>query len=153
MSSDSTEPTASPRRPDGPDDWQGAGEVAVLSPDLFFAMRIRTSLRQLGYTVTIAAGAGAFVEALAVPAEAPVLGIVDFNAPVDWDGLGPAMTGDVPVIAFGPHTDVAGFRAARAAGAARVVSNGEFSRTLPVLAKRHARSGGRRRTSPRRHRA
>jgi hypothetical protein len=46
----------------------------------------------------------------------------------------------VPVVAFGSHTDVDGFRAAKAAGVARVVSNGEFSRSLADLVAKYART-------------
>jgi hypothetical protein len=44
----------------------------------------------------------------------------------------------VPILAFGPHKDVEGFKAAKRAGVTRVVANGEFSRSLPDLAKRYA---------------
>ena len=45
---------------------------------------------------------------------------------------------DVPILAFGPHKDVEGFRSAKAAGVTRVVANGEFSRSLPDLVRRYA---------------
>lgn len=121
----------------GADQWRGSGLVVVLSPDLFFGMRIRTSLRQLGYVVAIAKDAAGFATQLG-GGEGAALGLIDFNTPLDWSTLKDAMASGVPVIGFGPHTDVEGFRAARAAGAARVVSNGEFSRSLPALAKRYA---------------
>lgn len=122
-------------------DWRGTGTVVVLSADLFFGMRIRTSLRQLGYIVSIVDDAASFTAALGNEGQAAVLGLVDFNGTVDWAALAPAMASGVPVVAFGPHTDVDGFGAAKAAGAARVVANGEFSRSLPALAKRHATTG------------
>ncbi|MBW3634719.1 MAG: hypothetical protein KY456_17000 [Chloroflexi bacterium] len=123
---------------DSEDQWRGSGRVAVLSPDLFFGMRIRASLRQLGYVVAIVKDGEAFTNLLIDNAAPTVLGLVDFNTPVDWTKLQQALATGIPVVAFGPHTDVEGFRAAKAAGAARVVSNGEFSRSLPALAKRHA---------------
>jgi hypothetical protein len=116
------------------------GLVAVLSGDLFFGMRIRTSLRKLGYVVAIAQDAPAFGAHLASGEEGASLGIIDFNFPVEWGSVRAAMVPGVPVIAFGPHTDVEGFRAARNAGVTRVVSNGEFSRSLPDLALRYART-------------
>jgi len=123
---------------DSKDQWRGSGTVAVLSPDLFFGMRIRTSLRQLGYVVTIAKDPTSFVGLLSDDRDRIVLALVDFNTPVDWTEINEALATGIPLVAFGPHTDVEGFRAAKAAGVARVVSNGEFSRSLPALAKRHA---------------
>lgn len=115
-----------------------AGTVAVLSRDLFFGMRIRTVLRQLGYTVALIKTEAEFAGALAGNAPGLVLGIVDFNILIEWDVLEPALTPAVPVIAFGAHTDVDGFRAAKRAGVARTVANGEFNRKLPDLARAHA---------------
>jgi len=119
-----------------------SGLVAVLSTDLFFGMRIRTSLRQLGYTIAIAPDVAAFARHLDNGDQKSVLGIVDFNHPVDWEAVTEAMSAGVPILAFGPHTDVAGFRAAKLAGATRVVANGEFSRSLPDLARRYASRPG-----------
>src|SRR5690606_34404177 len=61
------------------------GLVAVLSKDLFFGMRIRTSLRQLGYSVAIAQDAATFSRHLEQGDQRACLGIVDFNFPVDWE--------------------------------------------------------------------
>lgn len=116
------------------------GLVAVLSTDLFFGMRIRTALKQLGFTVVVVKDGAAFTQALAGQHETARLGIVDFNYPVDWTIIGEATGGDTPILAFGPHKDVEGFRSAKTAGVARVVSNGEFTRSLPDLALRYARS-------------
>lgn len=108
--------------------------VIVLSRDLFFGMRIRTALRQMGYTTVLAETEAAWAAALAAGA---ALALVDFNAPVDWAALEPSGA-PVPVIAFGPHTDTEGFRQARAAGVSRVISNGAFSQQLPDLVARYA---------------
>lgn len=116
------------------------GVVAVLSRDLFFGMRIRASLRPLGYTVLIANDAGAFTNMLSAEAQRPALGLIDFNQPVDWPSLVEAVATSIPIVAFGPHKDVDAFRAARNAGVTRVVANGEFSRTLPDLVERYARA-------------
>jgi CheY-like chemotaxis protein len=98
------------------------GTVVVLSNDLFFGMRIRTVLRQLGYTVTIAKDVDAFQSMLEIVERTPVLGLIDFNQPRDWGALLPAIG------------------AAKAAGVARVVSNGEFTRSLPSLVEKYAAS-------------
>jgi hypothetical protein len=132
--------TANEQAMDQADQWRGSGLVVVLSKDLFFGMRIRTSLRQLGYIVAITGDVRSFTTHLNAGDERAVLGLIDFNTPVDWSALEAAVATGVPMIAFGPHTDVEGFRAAKAAGVTRVVANGEFSRSLPTLARRHARS-------------
>lgn len=118
----------------------GHGLVAVLSSDLFFGMRIRTVLRQLGYAVALAQDAAAFTNHLQRGDQCAVLGLIDFNRPVDWKALKGAIATGIPMIAFGPHTDVDGFRAARASGVARTVANGEFSNSLADLVTRYART-------------
>jgi len=132
------------QRPDAQSDPPAAPHclVAVLSTDLFFGMRIRTSLRQLGYAVAIAQDVPTFSRHLANGDQTACLGIVDFNYPVDWKAVAEVMALGVPVLAFGPHKDVEGFRAAKAAGVTRVVANGEFSRSLPDLARRYAMQPG-----------
>ena len=114
------------------------GLVAVLSRDLFFGMRIRTSLRHLGHPVAIAQDVPAFAIHLERGDQHAALGIIDFNFPVDWDALAKLTGKGVPIIAFGPHTDVENFRAAKRIGVTRVVANGEFSRSLPDLVSRYA---------------
>lgn len=123
------------------DQWRGSGSVVVLSRDVFFGMRIRTSLRHLGYEVAIAQDIPGFTKLLTGGDAPSALGLIDFNNPVDWPALADAIASGVPIVAFGPHIDVSGFRAAKSAGVSRVVANGEFSRSLPALAKRHARPG------------
>ena len=113
------------------DDMGRQDTIVVLTRDLFFGMRVRTAVKQLGYSLTITKGEARTIDALAQ--QTPVLVLVDFNQPVDWTALASLGTAGVPVIAFGSHTDVDGFRAAKAAGIDRVVSNGAFSRTLPDL--------------------
>ena len=113
--------------------------IVVYSRDLYFGMRIRTVVTQLGYAPVIVTAVPAFVEHVTAGEPAPVLALVDFNHPVDWAALRPVIDEGVPVVAFGAHTDVEGFRAAKAAGVARVVSNGDLSRSLPDLVARYAR--------------
>lgn len=112
--------------------------IVVLTGDLFFGMRVRTAVKQLGYNLTIAKDEATTIDAL--DQQMPVLVLVDFNQSVDWPGLSPLGATGVPVIAFGSHTDVEGFRAAKAAGVSRVVSNGELSRTLPDLIAKYRSS-------------
>ncbi len=114
--------------------------IVVLSADLFFGMRIRASLLPIGYVVSIHGDAAAFASALSADDQRASLGLIDFNRPVDWSGLVDALNGPVPIIAFGPHKDIAGFRAAKEAGVTRAVANGEFTRSLSELVERYARS-------------
>jgi hypothetical protein len=113
--------------------------IAVLSRDVFFGMRIRNALRQLGYAMALVATEGELETAMA---SSPALALVDFNAPVDWDAIGAAISAHpgVAVLAFGAHTDVDGFQRAKAAGVTRAISNGAFSQQLPDLIARHART-------------
>ena len=131
MAEQRTEPTGEGR---------DRGKVVVLSGDLFFGMRIRTTLKGMGFAGTLVTDASAFAEAIG--AAGVVLGIVDFNRPVAWDVVAPAGQ-SVSVIAFGAHTDVDGFRAAKEAGVTRVISNGSFSEQLPALLERYASDGNR----------
>jgi len=117
-----------------------APAIAVYSRDLFFGMRIRTVVRQLGYAATISQEVASLSDHVAREDEPPILVLVDFNQPVEWTELAPVLASGVPVVAFGAHTDVEGFRAAKAAGVARVVSNGEFSRNLAGLVAKYARA-------------
>lgn len=126
------------RNPEQPATQGVGGLVVVLSRDLFFGMRIRTVLRQLGYPIALAQDPASFTAHLRQGDQTAALGLVDFNQPVDWLALAAALQTAVPIIAFGPHKDVAGFRAARAAGVTRTVANGELSRSLPDLVARYA---------------
>ena len=127
-----------------PPDAQPAdrGQVLVLNRDLFFGLRIVNTLRALGYAVALVPTTPAFVERLRASDPPAVLGIVDLGAGPDWDALRPLLTSEpdaTPILAFGPHKDVAAMRAAKTAGVARLVSNGEFHRDLVGLVERYAR--------------
>ena len=114
--------------------------IVVLARDLFFGVRIRQVGTELGYRVQVVNDATGYIEAL--EAEPVALGVVDINARPDWDEIARTrpVGGDVPILAFGPHLDVDGLRAAKAAGVTRVVSNGQFHREAAELLRRYARS-------------
>lgn len=116
--------------------------IVVLSGDLFFGMRIRTTLRGMDYASVLTKNAEEFAGKLLSNEIPVVLGLVDFNKTVDWPTLTAAIASEVPIIAFGAHTDVEGFRTARAAGVARVISNGGFSNSLPELIAKYAKAAG-----------
>lgn len=130
--------TNEPQSPTQGDNRREQDAIVVLTGDLFFGMRVRTAVKQLGYSLTITKDEAGTIDAL--DQQAPVLVLVDFNQPVDWSRLAQLRAAGVPVIAFGSHTDVEGFRAAKASGVNRVVSNGEFSRTLPDLIAKYRSS-------------
>ena len=129
-------------------DGQAGGEasegslVVVLNRDLIFGSRIRNALRSLGLGAAFAADTAKFAHLVRSSGPALVLGVIDMNGGVDWQAvreLKDDPTVDVPLIAFGPHVDVAGRRAAKAAGIDRLLSNGEFHRDTLGLLRRYAR--------------
>lgn len=122
------------------DNTASKGEIVLYSRDVFFGMRVRTIVKQLGYSIVLDKDLESFVDHTTSDPPQPVLALVDFNQPVDWDHLRDVLASGVPVIGFGSHKDVDGFRKAKRAGVDRVVSNGDFSRNLPDLIANYARS-------------
>lgn len=117
----------------------GAGTIVVLNRDLLFGMRIRNVAKSLGYEVEVVGTTSTFVAKLTGEPHC-ALGIIDINAGVDWSQIARATSSSVPILAFGPHRDVEGLRAAKQAGVRRVISNGEFQRDLPGLINRYAQA-------------
>lgn len=131
QASSQTAPASSPR-----------GSVAVLNRDLFFGVRIANTLRAHGYLVEIAPSVDRLAALLQAAEPTPLLAIIDMAAVTDWstiDSLAHEPTRSTPLLAFGPHKDVASFRAAKDAGVDRVVSNGDFHRDMLALVERYAR--------------
>lgn len=125
------------------DGKQHLGLIVVLNRDLFFGVKIGNVLRGLGYEVAFAAETETFVERVNESSPAPVLGIIDMSAGVNWELIGRLNTGEksiVPNLVFGSHLDVEGRRAAKAAGVTRVLSNGDFHRDMVSLVKRYAKA-------------
>lgn len=114
------------------------GTIVALSRDLFFGMRMRTIIRQLDYDIQLVNDEASLMAR--IEATSPTLVFVDFNKPVDWDTLAPLIASETPVVGFCSHTNVEGFRAAKAAGVDRTVSNGQFSRMMPELIEKYGRS-------------
>ena len=131
-----------PTQTASPEPAADLGAIVVLNRDLLFGSRMTSHLRPLGYAVVFARDAETFADLVRSLRPGPVLGIIDMNSAIAW----PAIRGLVddpavatPLLGFGPHVDVAGRRAAKAAGLARIVSNGEFHRDLVALVRRYAR--------------
>ena len=118
---------------------QTAQTIIVLNRDLFFGIRLNQLLKQLGYHPMLAKSQESFVAGLGAADVA--LGIIDINFGPDWDGIAEAIAseGQPPIIAFGPHLDVDGLRAAKKAGVTRVFSNGDFSKDTAAIIARYAR--------------
>jgi hypothetical protein len=99
-------------------------------PDLFFAPRIADALAHLGFT-TSDVGLRDDPAAMA-PAEMMVVQLD--GPPAVWRELiTRARAADIPVLAFGRHTEAETLRAARQAGAGKVVPNSELVNGLPQL--------------------
>ncbi|MDQ3043697.1 MAG: hypothetical protein M3R06_00910 [Chloroflexota bacterium] len=138
-----------PRADDNPtevpsNDAAPGGDVVFLNRDLFFGVRVSNTLRELGYTVTVVPDAAAFAAKLRETIPAPLLGIIDISAGVEWSSIIGLTENDkrVPILAFGPHKDVEGLRSAKGAGVTRVVSNGDFHQHMVELVRRYSRPAG-----------
>lgn len=117
------------------------GSIVVLNRDLMFGMRIRNAVRDLGHDIVVVPDTAGFVAAMRSRDPAPLLGVIDMNAKIEWDLV--RQLSDDPTVAtallgFGPHVDSVGRRAAKAAGVDRIVSNGQFHREMIDLLRRYA---------------
>ena len=124
---------------------RGGQRIVAAVRDLFFSVRIKETLQTHGYEVAVAKSAEALNAALATPAAAPTLIIIDLNfraldppATIARLKADPA-TRAIPILAFGSHLDHAARDAAKAAGADRVVANSQLADDLPGLVARVAR--------------
>ena len=96
-------------------------------PDLFFAPRIADALAHLGFTARDA-------DATTDMGRASLLVVQLTGSRETWLRLiATARAANIPVLAFGRHTDAETLRAARQAGANKVVPNSELVMELPVL--------------------
>ena len=122
---------------------EGSTVAVVLNRDLLFGSRIRSALVAVGLEGQFVANTEEFVRALNEHRDSVAIGIVDMNGPVSWDvieaTLASGSDGLPPTLAFGPHVDAVGRRAAKAAGITRIVSNGQFHSDMPGLIDRYRR--------------
>jgi DNA-binding NarL/FixJ family response regulator len=113
--------------------------ILALEKDLFFAVKIRDTLRHHEMEAKTARTLAAFEQGLATTGEEkPALVIVNFSAQgVDWEAaIRQARALGYPVLAFGRHTDLEAIAKARQAGALRVVANSKFTSDMPGLVRR-----------------
>jgi hypothetical protein len=117
--------------------------AVVLNRDLLFGSRIRSVLTGLGLEGRFVTTADQFIGALSEEPGSVAVGIIDMNGSVSWEVIRDALSrGEgslAPTLAFGPHVDIEGRRAAKAAGVTRIVSNGQFHRDMSVLIERYRR--------------
>ena len=116
--------------------------ILALEKDLFFAVKMRDTLRHHDMEVKTARTLSIFEQGLnAEGAEKPALVIVNIATPgVDWEAaIRQARAAGYPVLAFGSHMDLEARAKALAAGAQRVVANSKFSSDMPGLVKRMMR--------------
>jgi DNA-binding response OmpR family regulator len=110
--------------------------ILALEKDLFFAVKIRDTLRHHNQEVTIVRTLPAFEEALTLPEETrPRLVIVNIATKgVDWEAaIRAARVNNIPVLAFGSHMDLDARARALEAGAGKVVANSKFTSDMPGL--------------------
>jgi DNA-binding NarL/FixJ family response regulator len=106
--------------------------VAIAVSDLMFQPRIAAAAARLGLAPVVADGPEALARAMADP---PQLLVVDLHdQQIDPVGaIEGAKAAGARVLAFGRHTDAAALRAARMAGADKVVPRSQLVEELPDL--------------------
>ena len=113
--------------------------ILALEKDLFFAVKIRDTLRHYDIEARTARNLSAFEQDLATTGEAkPALVIINISIQgVDWEkAIRRARASGYPVLAFGSHMDLDARARAMEAGAQRVVANSKFTSDMPGLVKR-----------------
>ena len=115
------------------------GTVIAVVPDLFFSVTVRNAIRAAGYDARMMKAVSAVGPSSEMPQ--PRLVVIDMGAvgsQEDWSVLTTVRESGVPILVFGPHKNVDGFRAAKAAGVSRVVSNGQFHADMVGFITRYA---------------
>jgi DNA-binding response OmpR family regulator len=113
--------------------------ILALEKDLFFAVKMRDTLRHHEMEVKTARTLAAFEQSLAISGEErPDLVIVNISIQgVDWEeAIRQARERNYPVLAFGSHMDLDARAKALQAGALRVVANSKFAADMPGLVRR-----------------
>ncbi len=119
--------------------------VLALEKDLFFAVKMRDTLRHYDIEVKIVRNLQAFEETLgAKVAQEYTLAIINTaTVGVDWEAaIREARNAGLKVLAFGSHLDLEARSKALEAGAQRVVANSKFSSDMPGLVQRMLHESG-----------
>ncbi|HLY30468.1 MAG TPA: hypothetical protein VKQ36_05540 [Ktedonobacterales bacterium] len=121
---------------DGPD---VAPLALLLENDLFFVVKVRDTLKRLGYRMYTARTLADFQQrAQASGDDRPALALVNISARgIAWEeAIRAAREAGAPVVAYGSHVDVAAQEAARQAGATSVIANSKLASDLPGVITR-----------------
>ncbi len=113
--------------------------ILALEKDLFFAVKMRDTLRHHGIEVITVRTLPAFEQQLALSGdERPALAIVNTATQgVNWEAaIRQARKQGLPVLAFGSHMDLQARAKALQAGAGKVVANSKFTSDMPGLIRR-----------------
>ncbi len=119
--------------------------VLALEKDLFFAVKMRDTLRHYDIEVKTVRNLPAFEESLsAKDVHEYALAIVNTaTAGVDWEtAIRKARSAGLKVLAFGSHMDLEARSKALEAGAQRVVANSKFTSDMPGLVQRMLTESG-----------
>src|SRR5215471_4370273 len=114
-------------------------KVLALEKDLFFAVKMRDTLRHYDIEAKIVRNLQTFEETLrAKDAQEYALAIVNTaTVGVDWEtAIRNARNAGLKVLAFGSHLDLEARSKALEAGAQRVVANSKFTSDMPGLVGR-----------------
>jgi len=105
-------------------------DVVAVVTDLFFQSRIQAAAGVAGRSVRIVTSPDSLESV-----HDPALVLIDLDAQADVLHLIGALKSGTscPVVAFGPHLDTAKRKAAREAGADRVLAKSKFVTVLPDL--------------------
>ncbi|MFI5274133.1 MAG: hypothetical protein ACHQ4H_13950 [Ktedonobacterales bacterium] len=115
----------------------------VLDGDLFFAVKVASTLTHAGFAAQTVRRLDAFTTALA--AQRPAVALVNTAArALDWRAaIVAARAANVPVVAYGAHVDLAAQDAARQAGATAIIANSKLASDLPAVVARALRRAAR----------
>jgi DNA-binding response OmpR family regulator len=113
--------------------------ILALEKDLFFAVKMRDTLRHYDIEVKTVRNLPAFEETLGAKDDQEyALAIVNTaTVGVDWEtAIRKARNAGLKVLAFGSHMDLEARSKALEAGAQRVVANSKFTSDMPGLVQR-----------------
>jgi DNA-binding NtrC family response regulator len=105
----------------------------LLDPDLFFAVKVRDTLKHIGMQTTTVRQVAEWTRQL--EGERFDIALVNTAARgVEWrEAIASARAAGSPVIAYGSHIDTDAQAQARAAGATRVIANSKLAADLPMI--------------------
>lgn len=116
------------------------GTVVALISDVFFGITVRNAIRKLQFEAQMIKTLEELEQSVSV--YEPELVVIDMTVlgddPDAWDVVAETRSSGARVLAFGPHREVEMFKAAKAAGVERVVSNSQFHRSMGQLIERYA---------------